>query len=83
MARYQAIRGQAIAYRRATVSPSGLVGVTAATNRPTSIPDFNRLVIASLMCGYVDSLLVGQALYLRALRSVPFVVPPNKSVGCH
>jgi hypothetical protein len=50
------------------------VRFTAATNRPSAIPDFNRLVGADLMRGYVDSLTVRRAFDLPTLTGVSLLV---------
>ncbi|MEA2767925.1 MAG: hypothetical protein QOD93_887 [Acetobacteraceae bacterium] len=60
-----------------------LVWVTASANRPRSIPDFNFLVVAGLMRGYLDSLFVCRTLNVLAFDEVPLLVQPNKSVCGH
>jgi hypothetical protein len=55
-------------------APSGHVRVTAATNRPSAIPDFNRPVGAGLMRRYVNSLTVRRAFDLPALTGVSLLV---------
>ena len=55
-------------------APFGLVWVAAATNRPSVVPDFNRLVGAGLVLRYLNSLTVSRAFDLRALTGVSLLV---------
>jgi hypothetical protein len=54
--------------------------VLAAVNGTATVPNLDRLVIASLAPGYVDSLPVSGTLDLCALTGIPFFVQPKKPV---
>jgi hypothetical protein len=70
---------------RATKPPTLLhtVWVITSADEPRPFPNFNQVIVASLMICYINSLAVGLAFNLGAFGDVPLLIQPKKSVGGH
>jgi hypothetical protein len=52
-------------------------------DEPRSFPNFNRVIIASLVLSYINSFVVGLAFDLGAFGGVPLLVQPKNSIDGH
>ena len=59
------------------------VSVITMADEPRSVPNFNHVIVTSLMLSYINSLAVGLTFNLGAFWDVPLLIQPKKSVGGH
>jgi hypothetical protein len=59
------------------------VWVITMADEPRPFPNFNHVIVATLMLSYINSLAVGLAFNLGAFGDLPLLIQPKKSVGGH
>ena len=52
-------------------------------DEPRSFPNFNRVIVSSLVLSYINSLALGLAFNLGALGDIPLLVQPKNSIDGH
>ena len=83
----EARRGGAVSGDQAeddeAVNPASTAWVIAMADEPRSFPNFNRVIVSSLVLSYINSLALGLAFNLGALGDIPLLVQPKNSIDGH